>query len=306
MWGVSPALVTIVLGFWAFTFVVAPQYGLLTFDAGRVIMFGSFALAQFIIALLVAYQAVQHRRLLAAKQQIDSYARQLERANHLKDLFLIRAAHELRSPLTTILGEAQRVRRSQEKAERTGIPAILGRTHVETIEARALELRALLEALIELSRLRAEEAPLLLGPCDFGTLCREVIENQRTVSGRSIVFTGPSEPLILQADCTRLSRVVINVVKNAIEYAQENTVITVCLRAAPPDVILQVHNDAPTLYHEPSEQLSPYTEAMFGEGWGLGLTMSQAIVERHGGHMEVEASDGTGVTWCVRLPLHTG
>src|SRR5258708_4271878 len=266
IWGVSPALVTIVLGFWAFTFVVVPQYGLLTFDVSRVIMFGSFALAQFIIALLVAYQAVQHRRLLAAKHQIDSYARQLEQANHRKDLFLIRAAHELRTPLTTILGEAQRVRRSQEKAERTGTPALLGRTHVETIEARALELRALLEALIELSRLRAEEAPLLLGPCDFGTLCREVIEDQRTVSGRSIVFTGPSGPLILQADCTRLSRVVINVVKNAVQYAQENTVITVCLRAAPPDVLLQVHNDAPTLYHEPSEQLSPYAEAMFGEG----------------------------------------
>jgi signal transduction histidine kinase len=160
--------------------------------------------------------------------------------------------------------------------------------------------------LIDLSRLRAEEAPLLLGPCDFGTLCREVIEDQRAVSGRSIVFTGPSEPVILQADCTRLSRVVINVVKNAIQYAQENTVITVCLYTDTPNVIFQVQNDAPALYHEPPEQLSPYAEAMFGEGWGLGLTMSQAIVERHGGHMWVEASEGTGVTCYVRLPLQTG
>ena len=93
LWGVSPALVTIVLGFWAFTFFVLPPYGRLTFnDWDDVTMFGSFALAQFLIALLVAYQAVQHRRLLAAKQQIDSYARQLEQANHRKDLFLIRAA----------------------------------------------------------------------------------------------------------------------------------------------------------------------------------------------------------------------
>src|SRR5258708_11732864 len=41
VWGVSPALVTIVLGFWAFTFVLAPQYGLLTFDVWRAVMFGS-------------------------------------------------------------------------------------------------------------------------------------------------------------------------------------------------------------------------------------------------------------------------
>ncbi|HEX7735367.1 MAG TPA: HAMP domain-containing sensor histidine kinase [Ktedonobacteraceae bacterium] len=304
VWGVSPALVTIVLGFWAFTFVIAPLYGLLTFNIWRVMMFGSFALAQFLIALLVAYQAVQHQRLLAAKHQIDSYARQLERANHRKDLFLIRAAHELRTPLTTILGEAQRVRRSQEKAERTGIPALLGITPVETIETRAQELRALLEVLIDLSRLRAEDAPLQIGPCDFGTLCREVIEKQRTVSGRPLEFTCPPEPIMLHADCTRLSQVVINLVKSAVQYAQENTVITVNLRVDPPDVVLQVQYNVPGLYQEHPEQLSPYTEAMFGQGWGLGLTMSQEIVERHGGHMMVEASD-EGITCSVRLPFQT-
>ena len=306
IWGVSPALVTIVLGFWAFTFVVAPQYGLLTFNDWRdVMMFGPFALAQFIIVLLVAYQAVQHRRLLAAKRQIDSYARQLEQANHRKDLFLIRAAHELRTPLTTILGEAQRVRRSQEKAERTGMPAFQGRTHVETIEARAQELRALLEGLIDLSRLRAEDAPLRLGSCDFRTLCREIIEKQRTVSGRSLVFTYPSESIILQADCARLSQVVINLVKSAIQYAQENAVITVNMWVEPSEVVFQVHYDISLLDQEHPEQSSPYTEAMFGEGWGLGLTISQEIVERHGGHMEVEASDSKGVICSVHLPFQT-
>jgi signal transduction histidine kinase len=301
VWGVGPALATIALGFLAFTFVVAPQYNLFTWNAWHDIMLlGPFVIAQFIIALLASYNAVQYRRLLKAKQEIDASAQQLaasnqqlERANHLKDLFLIRAAHELRTPLTTILGEAQLARRSLKKAERTGTEALRERSHFEKIEARALELRALLEALIDLSRFRAEEVPLRFGPCDFGTLCREVIEDQRTVSGRTIAFTRPSDPVILQADCVRLSQVVINVVKNAIEYAQ--------------DIILQVQNDALTLLcHEPPEQLSPYAEAMFGEGWGLGLTMSQAIVERHGGHMWVEASDGTGVTCYVRLPLQAG
>ena len=314
MWGVSPALVTIVLGFWAFTFVVAPHYGLLTFnDVWRVTMFGSFALAQCIIALLVAYQAVQHRRLLAAKQQIDSYVQQLsasnhqlEQANHRKDLFLIRAAHELRTPLTTILGEAQRVRRSQEKAERTGTSALLSRTHVETIEARAQELRALLEVLIDLSRLRAEGALLRPGPCDFGALCREVVEKQQAVSGRPLAFTCPPEPIMLHADCARLSQVVVNLVKHAIQYAQENTMITVSIGVEPSEVVLQVHYDAPTLYQEHPGQLSPYTEAMFGEGWGLGLTMSQEIVERHGGHLEMDVSDNKGVTCSVRLPFQTG
>ena len=314
VWGVSPALVTMVFGFLAFTFVVVPQYHFLTINLWHdLTLLGPFALAQLILSLLAARHAMQHRRLLTAKQQIDSFVqqlaatnRQLEQANHRKDLFLIRAAHELRTPLTTILGEAQRVRRSQEKAERTGTPALLGKTHIETIEARAQELRALLEVLIDLSRFRAEDAPLQSGPCDFGVLCREVVEKQRTVSRHPLVFTSPPEPIILQADCARLSQVVINLVKSAVQYAQENTVITVSILLEPGEVVLRVHYDVPSLYQEPLGQLSPYTESMFGEGWGLGLTMSQEIVERHGGHMEVEVSDSQGVTCSVRLPLQTG
>jgi signal transduction histidine kinase len=314
VWGVGPALVTMALGFLAFNFLVVPQYSLLTWNAWHdVSLLGPFVVAQLIIALLAAHNAVQYRRLLGAKQEIDSYAQelaasnqQLERANHLKDLFVVRAAHELRTPLTTILGEAQLARRSLKKAESAGTEALRGRNHFEKIEARALELQALLEMLIDLGCFRAAEVPLQLGPCDFGNLCRKIIEEQRTISGRSIVFTSPSDSVILQADCGRLSQVVINVVKHAIQYSQENTVIRVCIRTAPPDVMLQVQNDAPALYQEPQAQLSSCTEAMFGAGWGFGLTMSQEIVERHGGHIWVEASGGRGVTCFVQIPFQTG
>ena len=60
-----------------------------------------------------------------------------------------------------------------------------------------------------------------------------------------------------------------------------------------------------TVYQTHPEHLSPYTEAVFGDAWGLGLTLSQEIVERHGGHMEVDVSGNNGVTCSVRLPLHT-
>src|SRR5216684_7279188 len=185
VWGVGPALVTIALGFLALNFFVIPQYNLLTLNAWNdITMLGAFVVAQVIIALLAAQNAVKYRRILVEKQEIDSYAqelaainRQLERANHLKDLFVTRAAHELRTPLTTILGEAQLARRLLKKAERTGTESLIGRNHFEKIEAQAQELRALIEALIDLSSLRSEEVPLRLGPCDFGNLCREVIED---------------------------------------------------------------------------------------------------------------------------------
>ncbi len=320
VWGVGPALVTMALGFLAFNFFVVPQYGLLTWNAWHDIrLLGPFVVAQCFIALLAAHNAVKYRRLLGAKQEIDSYMQELaainqrlERANHLKDLFVTRVAHELRTPLTTILGETQLARRRLKKAESTETESLIGRNHFEKIEARTQELRAFIEALIDLSSFRSEEVPLRLGPCDFGNLCRKVIEDQRTFAGRPLAFTSPSDPLILQADCERLSQVVLNVVRNAIQYSQENTVIHVCLSVEHPHVILQVHNDGPAPSQEQQEHLfepfyrTPYAEAMFREGWGLGLTLSKEIVERHGGRIWVEASEGKGVTCLVQIPFQTG
>jgi signal transduction histidine kinase len=316
---VGPALVTMALGFFAFNFFVVPQYSLLTSNAWHdVTLLGPFVVAQFIIALLAAQNAVKYRRILVAKREIDSYAQelvainqQLERANHLKDLFVERAAHELRTPLAMLLGETQLAMRRLKKAERTGTGSLLWRSHFEEIEARAQELRALVDALIDLSSFRSGEVLLQPGTCDFGNLCREVIEDQRTFSGRPIAFTLPSDPVILQADCERLSQVVINIVRNAIQYSPEHTVITVCISVEDPSVMLQVHNDGPALSQEQQEHLfepfyrTPSAQAIFGEGWGLGLTISKEIVERHGGHMWVESAEGKGVTCFVQIPFQT-
>src|SRR5260370_33970298 len=121
------------------------QFNLLILNAWNdFTILGSFVVAQVILDLLAAENAVKYRRILVAKQEIDSYAqelaainRQLERANHLKDLFVTRAAHELRTPLTTILGEAQLARRLLKKAERTGTESLIGRDHFEDIEEQA-------------------------------------------------------------------------------------------------------------------------------------------------------------------------
>ena len=320
VWGVGPALVTMALGFLAFNFIVVPHYHLLTLNVWHdVTLLGPFVVAQVIIALLAAQNAVKYRRVLVAKQEIDSYVQelaainqQLERANHLKDLFVERAAHELRTPLTILLGETQLAMRHLKKAESTGAGSLVWRSHFEAIEARAQELRALVDALIDLSSFRSGEILLQPGPCDVGDLCRAVIEDQRAFSGRPIAFTFPSDPVILQADCERLSQVVSNVVRNAIQYSRENTVITVCLSAEGPSVMLQVHNEGPALSQEQQAHLfepfyrTPSAQAMFGEGWGLGLTISKEIVERHGGHIWVESSEGKGVTCFVQLPFQTG
>lgn len=118
VWGVSPALVTTLVGFLAFSLIVFPHFDIMRLNFGTAVAtLGPFAFAQCIIAVLAGQNMVKYWRTRAAEQKVHAYAQELaatnqkleqinqelEQANHLKDYFMIRAAHELRTPLTTIL-----------------------------------------------------------------------------------------------------------------------------------------------------------------------------------------------------------
>jgi signal transduction histidine kinase len=324
IWGVSPALLATLLGFLAFNFIIIPQSDILTFDVWEDLrILGPFVLAQFGIALLAAQSAVKHRRVLLARQELNEYALQLatlnrqleqtnqdlEKANRLKEDFMTRAAHELRTPLTTILGETQLALRRLRKQEQPAPDLQIYQHHFTKIEARAHGLRALIEDLIVLSGLRSGEAPLRHDRCDFGNLCREVVEDQRALSGRQIELRLPSSPTILQADEERLFQVVVNLISNAIHYSRDDTIIHVCIRSKSTHVLFQVHNAGPPLSPEQQAHLfepfyrTPYAETQLKDGWGLGLPVSKEIVERHGGHIRVQSTEKHGTTFFVQLPF---
>ncbi len=324
IWGVSPALMATLLGFLAFNFLVIPQSDLLTANVWNDIrILGPFVLAQFAIALLAAQNAVKQRHMLVAQSELNTYAqkltalngelerinRDLERANRLKDDFMTRAAHELRTPLTTILGETQLALRRLDRQDSTAPELLVYRQHFAKVETRAHGLRALIEDLIALSSLRSGEVPLRPGLCDFGRLCQEVIADQRAFSGRQIELWLSPDPVVLQADCERLYQVVVNLISNAIHYPRANSVIRVCVRTKPTYVLFRVHNEGPALSQEQQARLfepfyrTPYAEALVREGWGLGLTVSKEIVERHGGHIRVQSSEEKGTAFFVQIPF---
>ena len=324
IWGVSPALLATLLGFLAFNYIIIPQSDLLTFDVWSDLrIIGPFVLAQLCIALLAAQNAVKHRRALLARQEIDTYAlelttlnhqleqtnQELERANRLKEDFMTRAAHELRTPLTTILGETQLALRRMRKMKQIPPELQFYQQHFTRIEARARGLSALVEDLTVLSSLRFGEAPLLLSWCDFGHLCREVVEDQHALSGRQIELHLPAAPINVQADCERLLQVIVNLVSNAIFYSQEETPIHICVKLRHAQVLFRIQNVGPALSREQQAHLfepfyrTPYAEAQFKNGWGLGLALSKEIVQRHSGQMRVFSSVKKGTIFFVRLPL---
>jgi signal transduction histidine kinase len=323
LWGLRPALFAIAIGLVALVIFLTPP-GLLTSNIGYdIAVFAPFVAMQLVaVGVALRFEATR-RRILAAQQRTQTDAQeleaanqrlvqaneQLERANYLKDHVILRSSHELRTPMTMILGQTQmalrRLNRSGEIPENwSALRQSLG-----IVEANALTLRMLIDDLFELSSIRAGQLPLRLTQCDLGSLCREVIKEQGACLDRSIELELLSEPLLLQADEKRLIQVLMNLVNNAIKYSPENTTIHVRVHPEHAHLILEVHNEGTALspvqlehifepfYRTPDAENSPI------KGWGLGLAISKEIVERHGGQIWAESAEGKGITFFVKLQI---
>jgi len=313
IWGTSPALLATLLGFVAFNFFVIPQSDILTTNIWHDIrLLGPFVLAQCAIALLAAQNAVKYKRVLKAQQEIQGYSRELttinqelERTNRLKDYIMTRAAHEFRTPLTSILGEAQLALRRLNRVKNSDVAS---RRSFEKVEARAKSLQALINELVILSSLRTKEAHLRYATCDFGKLCCETVEDLQAQTERQIACQIPAYPLILQADCERLFQVINNLVNNAIQYSPVESLISVDVSTLGESLLLRVHNEGNELTPEQQAHIfepfyrTPFAEAVHHDGWGLGLTISRETVRRHGGEISVESQPGQGTSFLVELP----
>ena len=323
LWGMRPALFAIVIGLVAIAiFITAP--GRLTSNIGwDIAIFAPFVALQLVaVGVALRFEAAR-RRVLAAQQRTQTYAQeleaanqrlvqaneQLERANYLKDYVVLRSSHELRTPMTTILGQTQIALRRLNRSGETSENWSALRQYLGIVEAHALNLRMLIEDLFDLSSVRAGQFPLRLTQCDLGSLCREVIKDQQACSDRSIELELPSEPLLLQADEKRLVQVLVNLVNNAVKYSPENTTIQVRVRPEHAHLILEVHNEGTALSPVQLEQIfEPFYRTLDAEsspvkGWGLGLAISKEIVERHRGQIWAESAEGKGITFFVKLPI---
>jgi signal transduction histidine kinase len=300
VWGTGPALVALVFGLIVVFDFISP--GLVNTDLLRdIAILGPFILLQIVAIATVVWLERSRRELQQSNQQ-------LEQATALKDYVLMRAAHELKTPLTTILGRTQLLSSRIDKSGETPENWAAFQKYLSVVEARALHLRELIDSLFDLSRVRAEENPLQQPPCDLERLCRDVIEDQQTLSGRMIELTFPPHPLLISADEKRLMQVLANLLNNAVKYSPEDTVIKVQAQTDANSIIVQVYNECPALSKEQVEHLfdpfyrTPAVEYSSIPGWGLGLTVSKEIVERHRGQIWVESSRENGITFFVKLP----
>ncbi len=254
---------------------------------------------------LALAEDLAHRAALA----IDNARlyQEAQTAIRLRDEFLSVAAHELKTPVTGLLGYAQLLERRAAREPATNERV---RHAVRVIGAQAERLSRLVESLLDVSRLETGSFVLDRQPVDLCALVREVgQETQPALHRHTLECICDAGPVAVEADRLRLEQVIQNLLQNAIKYSPEGGPIMLRVERHADHAALIVSDQGVGIPQEARPHLFErfYRASNIAgsniSGIGIGLYLANEIVTRHGGTIEVTSTEGAGSTFTVRLPL---
>ncbi|GAB4204967.1 MAG: hypothetical protein OHK0022_30610 [Roseiflexaceae bacterium] len=247
-----------------------------------------------------ALQEIAERK--EAEQALQHYANELELQNAELNAFAHTVAHDLKTPLTAVIGYSQMLRLGGETIEPT-----LRHDLLADIEHTGRKMGCIVEALLLLGKVRSQEA-VPRRELEMGRLVGEVLVRvrQQAAQAGATLLQPPSWPLVLGYG-PWVEEVWANYISNAIKYGGEPPLVE--LGATPTGdgfVRFWVRDNGPGLLPAQQARLfTPFTRLHTDriEGHGLGLSIVQRIVQRLGGQVGVESEPGRGCTFFFTLPL---
>jgi two-component system OmpR family sensor kinase len=227
----------------------------------------------------------------------------LEKAFEQQTRFSADASHELRTPVSVILAQTQLALARERQPEEY-------RQALDICRRNAEGMRGLVNALMELSRIDSAQSQLSLARHDLASLasdCVELIQPLAEELGIPISITADSTPV--QADRDKISRVITNLITNALRHNRPGGEVLVTVRQEKSRAFVEVADTGPGIS---PEDLPHIFERFYradkartrGQGGsGLGLAICQAFVTAHGGRLHAESAFGHGSTFTIELPL---
>ena len=269
-------------------------------ESGRII--GTFGISRDVTAQIRAEAGLARQA-----GELSAQNERLRELDRLKDEFVALVSHELRTPLTSIIGYIQLLR--DERA--TGLDT----DHfAEVIERNAERLLRLVGDLLFLSQMQSGQLTLELRDTDLAGLAVEAVEEARPEAQRKHVELDLSAAAVprLAVDPTRIAQLLGNLISNAVKFTTEGGKVAVTLVMEDGEAVLSVADTGMGIGAADRERIFERffrTEAATRRvipGSGLGLTISQAIVQAHRGTITVRSDEEHGSTFTVRLPLALG
>jgi signal transduction histidine kinase len=266
---------------------------------------------------------------------------QLRERERIENEFINIAAHEMRTPIQPILGLSEVIRdrilnlakqlqRGKEEVvykqlqDATAIPTLSDSIYrssslsssiekivpmLDVINRNAKRLEKLTSNLLDVSRIEKNQSlELSKEKFDLRREIRNVIQDIKTsqdekIGALEIIYDAPDEPIIIEADKTRIFQVVSNLLRNAIKFTDSGT-ITITSRVEGSNAIVSIKDTGSSIDPEIMPRLFTKFATNSETGTGLGLYLSKKIIEAHGGKIWAENNkDGKGSTFVFTLPL---
>ena len=230
----------------------------------------------------------------------------LKEADARKDEFLATLAHELRNPLAPLRNGLQVIAKSRHDPEAV--------THArEMMERQLHQMVRLVDELLDVSRISRGKLQLKRERVELVTVIQSAVETSRPLieaAGHEFLISIPREPILLDADVTRLSQVFTNLLGNASKYTPPNGRIEFTVRRRSPFVIISVKDNGIGIPPRMITKVFDMFRQVEGtperpqNGLGIGLTITRRLVEMHGGTiLATSDGEGHGSEFTVRLPM---
>jgi signal transduction histidine kinase len=324
IWGVGPTLLMMVLGLISLDLLFSlPADRLNMIHWPNVIQQLPYIVAGLGVAVITSQLDRSRRRAQVVGQHLQEYAdeledtnqqlteanRRLEEADQMKDRFLSITSHELKTPVTAILGQSQLLQRRLTKQKEPVVEVAKVKSTLESIDGQTRRLTGLIDELLDVSRIQMGKVMLNKQMEDINKICQSVVEDQRLVSGREIQLSLPPAPVELLIDGQRVTQIMINLVGNAVKYSSAPAPIEVAIKQKGDHVLFEVRDYGRGMSREQVERIfemfyrAPEAESSKTQGLGLGLAIVKDLVERHDGRIWCESEEGKGSRFFVELPL---
>jgi two-component system cell cycle sensor histidine kinase PleC len=266
-------------------------------------------------------EALQHAvaRLEESRRELSELAEKYqaekvraEGANHAKSEFLANMSHELRTPLNAINGFSEMM--VSQMFGPLGDKRYEG--YAADILASGQHLLALINDILDMSKIEAGKLTLHFETVDVVEMADEAVRlmrNRAETAGLALTVSMPADLPMIRADARALKQVLLNLLSNAIKFTPQGGRITVRavavddpsggrLRLSVSDSGIGIAVEDIGRLGRPFEQVETQ-HSKTQQGTGLGLALSRALVEMHGGALEIASQSGAGTTVTVVLPI---
>lgn len=248
-------------------------------------------------ATLIGFVDVTDARSLEAALAAREAA--LAEAERLKRDFVGNVSYELRTPLTTIIGYAELLGRSEDNLSERG------RVHAAAVRTAAIQLARSISDVLDMALIDADEMALDVGDVDVARLLAQVAadwEAEASAAQVALAVETPDDLGLIRGDNGRLSQIVGHLIENALSQTPAGGRITLSARKTLGEVQLKVADTGRGIaFHVQAHIFDRFVGREHG-GPGLSLALVKALTELHGGWVALESEPGQGATFTCHLP----